>query len=362
MSTVDDSPVLVTGASGFVAMHCILRLLEDGYRVRGTVRNAQRGRRVTEVLAKHADVSRLSLVEADLNGDSGWQQAVDGCARVLHVASPVPRKPPKTAEEVIATARDGALRVLKAAAKASVKRVVMTSSTSAVLYGHNRDGSKTFDENDWSALTDEVGPYEQSKTIAERASWDYVKNLPDGQRFEFVTINPGVVLGPVLGDEFSISGEVVRKLLAAEMPGLPDLGWATVDARDVAHAHVIAMTHPQAPGQRFIVAIEHASWLQIAQILARHFGPKGFKVPTRRVPNWVLKLVALWDKTAAMAVPELGKRQDVSCERARTVLGWKPRDLETMVVDMAESMIRLGVVSAPRRRRAAAAQQAPEVR
>jgi dihydroflavonol-4-reductase len=356
MSTSDDGPVLVTGASGFIAMHCILRLLEDGYRVRGTVRNAERGKRVTEVLARHADVSRFSLAFADLGSDAGWPQAVDGCARVLHVASPVPRTPPRTAEEVIGPARDGAIRVLSAAARAGVERVVMTSSTSAVLYGHKRDGSKTYDESDWSALTDEVSPYDRSKTIAERAAWDHVKNLPEGQRLELVTINPGVVLGPVLCNEYSISGEVVRKLLARELPGVPDLGWAPVDVRDVADVHVIAMTHPGAAGQRFIVALEHTPWLAIAEILARHFGPRGFKVPTRRVPDFVLKLVSLWDKTARIAVRELGKRQDVSSDRARSVLGWKPRDLETMVVDMAESMIQLGIVPLPRR--AAAGQQA----
>jgi nucleoside-diphosphate-sugar epimerase len=354
MSTVDDAPVLVTGASGFVALHCILRLLNDGYRVRGTVRDTKRGERVKQVLTKHTDVGRLSLVEADLSSDAGWPQAVEGCKYILHVASPVPRKPPKTAEEVISPARDGALRVLKAAAKAGVKRVVMTSSTSAVLYGHKRDGSKTFTEDDWTALSDDVSPYDQSKAIAERAAWDFVKSLPENERFELVTINPGVVLGPVLGaSEFSISGEVVRKLLAAEVPGLPDLGWAAVDVRDVADAHVIAMTHPKAAGERFILAIEHATWQQIAQILASRYNPKGFKVPTRKVPNFVLKIVSLWDKTAAMAVPELGQRQDVSCEKARKILGWKPRNLETMVVDMAESMIQLGIVSSRKRATAA---------
>jgi nucleoside-diphosphate-sugar epimerase len=354
MSKENDSPVLVTGASGFVGMHCILRLLQDGYRVRGTVRNVERGNRVTAALAKHTDVAGLTLVEADLGSDAGWQAAVAGCQRVLHVASPVPRKPPTTAEEVIAPARDGALRVLKAAQQAGVKRVVMTSSTSAVLYGHERDGSKTYNEDDWSILSDKISPYDRSKTIAERAAWDYVKGLPEGQRIELVTICPGVVLGPVLSDEFSISGEVVRKLLAGEVPGLPDLGWAPVDVRDVAAAHVTAMTHPQAAGQRFIVALEHTSWQEIALILSRHLAAKGFKVPTRRVPNFVLKLVSIWDKTAAMAVPELGKRQDVSCERARKVLGWKPRDVQTMVIDMADSMIQLGIVSSKRRAKAAA--------
>ncbi|HEU4408581.1 MAG TPA: aldehyde reductase [Polyangiaceae bacterium] len=341
----------MTGATGFVAMHCILRLLEKGYRVRGTVRSAQRGKRVTDLIGKHADLGgdRLTLVEADLSGDAGWPQAVEGCDFVLHVASPVPKEAPKHEDEVIVPARDGALRVLKAAAKAGVKRVVMTSSTSSVLYGHPRDGSKTYDENDWSILNDEVGPYERSKTIAERASWGYVRGLPEGERFEFVTVNPGVVLGPVLDKDFSVSGEVVRKLLTGEMPGCPNLGWAPVDVRDVADAHVAAMTIPEAAGRRFIVALEHVPMWQIAELLAKHYGPRGFKVPTRRLPDWVLKLVALWDKTAALAVRELGKRQDVSSKLARDVLRWKPRNLETMVIDMADSMIELGVVPQPRR-------------
>ena len=351
----EDKLVLVTGASGFVAMHCILQLLEAGYRVRGTLRSLDRAKQITEIIAKHVDVSdgRLSFVAADLDRDEGWDRAVEGCSLILHIASPVPRQAPKHPDEVIVPARDGTLRVLKAAAKARAKRVVMTSSIASVVYGHKRDGSETYDEDDWTVLSSEVGAYEQSKTIAERAAWDYLNSLRDDERFEFVTLNPGLVLGPLLSDYASISGEVVRKLLTREMPGCPDLGWAPVDVRDVATAHVTAMTHPQAPGQRFILAIEHASMLQIAEILARHFGPRGFKVPARHVPTWVLKLVALWDKTAALVVPELGKRQDVSSNRARSVLNWQPRDLETMVVDMGESMIKLRIVSAPQRRRSA---------
>ncbi|EAU67804.1 nucleoside-diphosphate-sugar epimerase [Stigmatella aurantiaca DW4/3-1] len=337
-------------------MQCIVQLLQKGYRVRGTVRSIQRSARVLEVVRKHVDVSggRLTLVQADLGSDEGWQQAVDGCTWVLHVASPVPTTPPKNPDEVIVPARDGTLRVLKAAAKAHVKRVVMTSSTAAILYGHPRDGMRTYDEKDWSLLTSEVGPYERSKTIAERAAWDFVAHLPEPERFELTVINPGVILGPVPDKDFSVSGEVVRKLLTREMPGCPDLGWAMTDVRDVADAHIAAMTIPEAAGQRFIVALEHASMLQIAQILSRHFGPRGFKVPTRRLPNWVLKIVALFDKTAALAVNELGKRQDVSSERARKVLGWKPRSLETMVVDMAESMIQCGAIPMPHKRLAPA--------
>ncbi len=155
---------------------------------------------------------------------------------------------------------------------------------------------------------------------------------------------PGAVLGPVLDKDFAVSGEIVRKLLAREFPGCPDLGWALVDVRDVADAHLAAMTHPDAAGQRFIVASEHTAMTEIARILAAHFGPRGFKVPTRRLPGWLLRVVALWDPAAALTVRELGLRQDVSSEKARAVLGWRSRSVERMAVDMGESMIRCGAV------------------
>ncbi len=158
------------------------------------------------------------------------------------------------------------------------------------------------------------------------------------------TINPGLVMGPILSADFSVSGEVVRKLLKREVPGCPDIGWAVVDVRDVATAELAAMTTPAAAGQRFICAIEHASWLDIAKILSRRYAGQGFRVPTRKVPGWVLKLVGMWDKTAKLAIPELGMRQDISNERARTVLSWKPHSLEEMVTAMADSMIEHRVV------------------
>ena len=336
--------VLVTGASGFIAQHTILAVLAAGYRVRGTVRSLARADEIRRVLAAHTDrVDRVELVLAELTSDAGWREACRGCRFVLHVASPLPSKPPKHPDELIVPARDGALRVLRAAAAEGVARVVMTSSVAAVLYGHDRDGRRSYDEADWSKLSAEVGAYEQSKTIAERAAWDLVAALPAGQRLELVTVNPGLVLGPVLSADFSTSGEVVRKLLKRELPGCPDIGWAVVDVRDVAAAEVAAMTTPAAAGQRFIVAIEHASMSDIARILADKFAGRGYKIPTRKVPGWLLKLVSTWDKTARLAVQELGKRQDLSSQRARTVLGWRPRSLDTMVVDMAESMIAHGV-------------------
>lgn len=344
--SIEEGPlVLVTGASGFIAMHCIVKLLEEGFRVRGTLRNLSKAAALTEVLARYADVSeRLSFARAELGEEQGWAEAVQGCEFVLHVASPVPAARPSHPDEVIGPARDGTLRVLRAASKAGVKRVVMTSSTAAVLYGHPRDGKRILNEDDWSILSDDVGAYEQSKTLAELAAWEFVRSLPESERVELVTVNPGAVLGPVLDKDFSVSGEIVRKLMQRELPGCPDLGWAMVDVRDVADAHVSAMLRPEAEGQRFIVASEHVPMREVARILSEHFGPRGYKVPTRALPSFLLRLVGLWDKTVAMTVGELGKRQDVSSERARKVLGWEPRSVERMVIDMAESMIRVGAI------------------
>jgi nucleoside-diphosphate-sugar epimerase len=348
MSAPDPSAttVLVTGASGFIAQHTILRVLEAGYRVRGTIRSLGKSDDVRAVLAPHAGAAmeRFELVAADLMSDGGWDDAVRGCRFVLHMASPLPSRPPKHEDELIVPARDGALRVLRAASAGGVERVVMTSSVAAVVYGHARDGSKTYDERDWSQLGDEVGAYEKSKTIAERAAWDLVEKLPADRRIELVTLNPGLVLGPVLGADVSTSGEVVRKLMKRDMPGCPDVGWAVVDVRDVADAHVAALTAPGAAGQRFVLAIEHASMLDIARILSEKFSARGYKVPTRKVPGWLLRLVSTWDKTARLAVQELGKRQDLSNARAREVLGFQPHSLEDMVVSMGESMIARGVV------------------
>lgn len=345
-------PVLVTGASGFVATHCIVKLLRAGHRVRGTLRAQARSSQVLDSLRAElgADaleaLTRFELCQADLGSDHGWAEAVAGCRHVLHVASPVPKSPLADPDSVIRPAREGTLRVLKAAADARVQRVVLTSSISAIVYGHARDGARVYDERDWTVIDPHVGAYEQSKTLAERAAWEFVSMLPAAGAFELVAIHPGVVLGPILNRELSISVEIVRKLLAREVPGCPNLGWALVDVRDVADAHVAAIRVPEAAGQRFIVAGEHTSMRQIALILAAH----GYSVPTRALPDWVLKLVASVDKTAALAVPELGLRQDVTSQRARDVLGWQMRPAEESVRDTADSLVRFGIVDGPHTR------------
>jgi nucleoside-diphosphate-sugar epimerase len=286
---------------------------------------------------------RLELVEADLLRDEGWAEAVAGCRFVWHVASPVPKELPEHEDELIVPAREGTLRVLRAAAEAGVERVVLTSSLAAVLSGHPPDGSRTFDEDDWS-IPENCAPYEKSKTLAERAAWEFVGGLSGDRRLELAAINPGLVLGPILDSDSGTSGEAVRKLMAREFPGCPKLGWAPVDVRDVAAAHLAAMTTPAAAGKRFCCAIEFAWMREIAEILDRRFRASGYKVSTLPLPNLLVRLVALFDRTTRMVVPELGQRQDVSSARIRETLGWKPRSLEEMVVSMGETMIEQGVV------------------
>ena len=346
--------VLVTGASGFIAMHTILQLLEAGYDVVGSLRSPARGPQVIATLGRAAgpllDVARrVRLCEANLESDAGWADAVAGCGYVIHVASPVPRELPKHPDALIVPARDGTLRVLRAAADAGVRRVVMTSSIAAIVYGHARDGSRIYDESDWTDAIDEVGPYERSKTISEHAAWAFIDSLSRGTRPELVVINPGVVLGPILDEHFSPSDLLVKALLSKELPGCPNFGWALVDVRDVAAAHVRALTAPEAAGQRVIVALPHVSMLELAQMLERHFGPLGFTVPTRRIPDWVVKALALVSKPMSLAVRELGKRQDVSSERARKLLAWTPRPLEETLHDTGHSMLEHGVIAPGRR-------------
>ncbi len=341
--------VLVTGATGFIAQHCIVQLLDAGYKVRGTARDAERAASLKSSLAPHAAdgeaaMHRLELVSADLTADDGWDDAVSGCRYVLHVASPIPRTPPKDEQDLIVPARDGALRVLKAAQKAGVERVVLTSSVAAVLYG--RDRSQTFDESSWSDIdSDKIGAYEKSKTIAERAAWDYVESLDTDRKIELTTINPGLVLGPILDEDYGTSGEVVKKLLERDFPACPDLHWAMVDVRDVASAHVVAMNHPDAAGKRFLCAIGDYSIRDVAVVLDEHFADKGFRVPTGRLPNFVMRLMAIFDKTARLGLNDLAAPQNIDNTRIRDVLGWQPRGLEEMVVSMGESFIEYGVVS-----------------
>ncbi|MFT3896485.1 MAG: aldehyde reductase [Thermomonas sp.] len=334
--------ILVTGGSGFIGGHALLQLLQAGHEVRTTVRSLQREPGVRALLrANGTDAGeRLRFFAADLTRDEGWREAVSGCEFVLHVASPFPETIPKHEDELIVPARDGALRVLRAAREAGVKRVVLTSSFAAVGYGH-AEQHKPFDETDWTDPDGgDVSPYVKSKTLAERAAWDFIAR--EGGGLELATVNPVGVFGPVLGPDFATSILLVQRLLAGALPGCPKLRFGVVDVRDVVDLHLRAMAHPAANGERFLaVAGDFMLVRDIALALKRRMGDAAKRVPTRQLPNWLVRLAALRDPAVRQIVPELGRYKNATSAKARRVLGWKPRDSGDALVATAESLLRL---------------------
>ena len=342
----DRGLVLVTGGSGYIAGYCIAQLLHDGWQVRATLRSLAREPELRRTLAKIADAGNaLSFVAADLESDAGWPAAVQGCGFVLHVASPLPAGNPKSDDELVRPARDGALRVLRAARDAGVKRVVMTASTAAIAYGR---GGRTapFTEADWSDETNlkDSSAYERSKTLAERAAWDWLKR--EGGALELVTINPGAVLGPVLGRDFSASIEIVRKLMDGSLPGLPRFGWPLVDVRDIADLHCRAMVHPVAAGQRYIGAGPFYWMADVARALRARVPAASKRVPRRALPSWLVRLSAAFDPLVRSRLFELDKMRPVSSDKARTQLGWTLRSNDDAIAATAESLLAEGLVKA----------------
>lgn len=337
--------VLVTGGSGFIGAHCILKLLAAGYRVRATVRNLSREAEVRAMLkAGGADAGdRLSFAAADLSSDAGWADAAKGCTFVMHVASPIPPTQPKDENELIVPARDGALRVLEAARDAGAKRVVMTSSVASVGYGRDT-AEKTYTEQDWSDVNGRaMSAYAKSKTIAERAAWDFIAK--DGNGLELSTVLPALVLGPILAADFSPSVLLVQRLMMGAMPGCPRLFFGIVDVRDVAEMHLRVMTNPAAKGERFIASAGNSvPMIEIARILKRRLGPAAAKVPTRELPNWMVWLASWSNPEIKQFIGELGVVKHMSGEKARRVLGLSPHSIEDAVVAAAESLIAKGVV------------------
>lgn len=338
--------VLVTGGSGFIGAHCIIQLLQAGYKVRTTVRNLKREGDVRAMLASGGakNAGDVTFAAADLEKDDGWREAVEGCAYVLHVASPFPASAPKHEDDLIVPAREGALRVLRAAKAAGVRRVVLTSSFAAIGYGHPSSRTAPFTEEDWSIVEGgELRPYTKSKTLAERAAWDYVKG--EGQGLELSVVNPVGVLGPVLGPDYSTSILIVQRLMDGAMPGAPRMAFGLVDVRDVADLHLRCMTRSEAAGERFLAVAGPFMYMQeVARVLKTRMGAAARRVPTGQLPDWLVKIVAMADPAVAQIVPELGKLKQASNDKAKRVLGWAPRSNEEAIVATADSLMRLGLL------------------
>lgn len=339
--------VLVTGGSGFIAGHCILQLLDQDHLVRTTVRSLDKEAVVRAVLADagmvHGD--RLSFVAADLLSNDGWADAVADIDVVLHVASPVQPGQVANEDDLIVPARDGTLRVLRAARDAGVKRVVLTSAFHAVSWGHPpRD--HVFTEDDWTILDGPgVDAYGKSKTLAERAAWDFM--AVEGGALELATMLPVAVMGPVMGTDISGANHIVQRMLDGAMPGFPDLFIPIVDVRDVAAAHILAMTNPAAAGERFLLSNGRALPMkEIGAIIKAALGAAARRVPRRSIPNPVLRTLALLNAEVRPIVPDLGHAKRTSNEKARDMLDWTPREPREAIVAAAESMVAKGLLKA----------------
>ena len=332
-------PVLVTGGSGYIAGFCIAHLLQRGWTVHTTVRSLAREGAARAGIRKLVQADeRLHFFAADLNGDAGWAEAVQGCAFVQHVASPLPTINPRDDDELIKPARDGALRVMRCARDAGVRRVVMTASTACISYGRGSYDTPAT-EADWSDETNraDTSAYERSKTIAERAVRGWFSE--QGGALELVTVHPGAVLGPVLGADFSASIEIVKKLLEGAMPGVPRFGWPLVDVRDIADLHERAMLAAGVAGERFAGVNEFWWMREIAAVLKSNLGADARRVPTRPIPNFVVRLSAMFDPVVRDRLFELDKHRPVSNAHAREKLGWSPRSNEEAVLATAASLI-----------------------
>jgi len=332
--------VLVSGGSGYIAGFLIRQLVTEGWRVHTTVRNLAREGGVRKLLA--VDDSRLHFFAADLNADAGWAEATAGCSHVAHVASPLPAGVPGDPNELILPARDGALRALRAAKAAGVRRFVMTSSVAAISYGRGR-GTHHFTEADWTLLEQPgLTPYIRSKTIAERAARDWVAK--EGGGIEFCTINPSVVLGPVWSADYSASVTIVKRLLDGSMSACPDIGFGVVDVRDVAGLHVRALKAPGMAGERFIASGRFMKLREIAAVLRAELGPQARKVTTRNLPDWAVRMAALFNPLARAVIGELGSVRHQDASHAKAVLGWATRPVEQSIADTARSLIERGIV------------------
>ena len=339
--------ILITGGSGFVSLHCIAQALAQGYRVRTTVRSKAKEQNVLNGL-KNAkppvDTSKLEFCIADLLKDEGWTEAAAGASLVLHVASPFPGEQPAHEDDLIKPAVEGTLRVLKAAkAAGTVKRVVVTSSVAAVSYG-TVNKNTPYTEADWSDPDGKGAPitaYAKSKTLAEKAAWNFIKE--QGGEMELATVNPAGIFGPplLIPTESTTCG-IIKQMLEGKLPAVPNITFGLVDVRDVAALHLLAATKPEAAGQRYVcVAGESVALSGIAGMLKKDLGTKASKVPTRTLPNFLVKFLGLFMAQLKLIANEVGMVKQFDNSKARSI-GWTPRSNNEAIVSCGQALLDAG--------------------
>ncbi|MGB1897062.1 MAG: SDR family oxidoreductase [Parvibaculales bacterium] len=330
--------VLVTGATGFIGLHCIAQLLQQGYSVTGTVRSPNRIEEVKQAISEQQlSTENLSFVEADLTKDEGWDEAVAGCDYVLHVASPFIVGVPKHEDELIIPAVEGTRRVIEAAINEGVKKVVQTSSCAAIIETHN--GKTHFTEDDWTDASHPKTPaYYKSKTLAEQKAWELIGTQ---STTKLAVINPAGVFGPTLSDDIGVANAFVLQVIDGKVPGCPKLHLGFVDVRDVAAAHILAMQKPEADGERFIIS-EREYWFREFSAVLRAAGYE--KAPSREMPNWLVKFLGLFDPPTRQMSQMIGKEKITPSDKAKKLLGWKPRPADESLRDTAAQIVEKGMV------------------
>jgi len=323
--------VLITGASGFIGLHCVKAALLAGYQVIGTVRTPDKEQRVRTALKDVPGRERLRFAYLNLQSDEGWAEAFHGVDYVLHTASPVPNRPPENRDDIITPALEGVGRALRFSKEAGVRRMVLTSSVAAVVSGQERTEGRTFDEEDWSRIDDESPAYDASKTLGEQAAWQFAES----EGLELAVINPVYVLGPSLGEVDNASNEIVRKAIDREMPGVPRVMLPVVDVRDVAEAHLAAMTQENAAGKRFILCAHHPWFIDIMRDLKE----LGHRVPRRELPDWLVHMASWFDPILRLITDDLGKETRFHTTRAKEILGFSPRPLNETLKETVDSIL-----------------------
>ena len=341
-----NTTVLVTGGTGFVGSHIILQLLQQGFQVRTTLRTISRKNEIIEMMEASGigNLSNLSFFETDLLKDKNWNEAVKGCDYVLHVASPIFLRLPKDEDEMVRPAVEGALRVLKAAKEAGVKRVVMTSNFGAVGYSH-KDSSKPITEESWTNPNEKgLSIYNKSKVLAERAAWNFIQN--EGGTLELSVINPMAIFGPSLNATLSSGFDLLLKVLNGTMKAIPDIRLGIVDVRDVADLHIRAMLNPNAKGERFLaLAGGTMSLLEISMFLKKQMPDIAKRASSKSMPTWLIKIAALFNKQAKAILPMVGINRNATNEKAKTMLKWNPRSNEEAILATVESLVKYKAIT-----------------